>query len=152
MVSASQIRRRSAALPARQRSAVSNGKRLFVIRPGDTAWHRRFRDVLGQIISDLGGASELSEGQRQLARRAATLAVSCEKLEGEAAAGADIDLTVYGMLTDRLGRTFQRLGLRRHARDVTGTLGELIRADQAAERERLARHGDDAAVQEDAPP
>jgi hypothetical protein len=43
------------------RSAVTNGKRLHVVRPGDTAWARRFRDVLAEIISDLGGACLLRE-------------------------------------------------------------------------------------------
>ena len=36
-------------------SAVTNGKRLHVVAPGDTRWARRFRDILGQIIADLGG-------------------------------------------------------------------------------------------------
>src|SRR5262249_53347762 len=100
------------------RSAVTNGKRLHVVRPGDTAWARRFRDVLGEIVSDLGGADLLSEGQRQLARRCATISIACEELEGEAAAGAVIDLELYGRLTDRLGRAFQRLGLKREPREI----------------------------------
>ena len=117
----SAARRRAVALPSRQKSAVSNGKRLHVVAPGDTRWARRFRDVLTQIIADLSGPEGLSEGQRQLARRAATLCIMCEKLEGEAAAGRDIDLEVFGKLTDRLGRCFLRLGLKRQQRDVTAT-------------------------------
>ena len=113
------VRRVSGRRPdASQRSAVTNGKRLHVVRPGDTAWARRFRDILAEIISDIGGRDGLSEGQRQLARRAATIAIACEKMEGEAAAGRDIDLDTYGQMTDRLGRCFHRLGLRRQARDV----------------------------------
>jgi hypothetical protein len=118
--------------PARkdQRSAVSNGARLHVIRPGDTAWSRRFRDVLFEIISDIGGPDAgLSEGQRQLARRAATICIQCERMEGVAAAGEDINLEDYGKLTDRLGRCFARLGLRRQARDVTQSFGQLLRED-----------------------
>src|SRR5205823_3008214 len=103
----------------RVRSAVTNGTRLHVVVPGDTKWARRFRDVLDQIIADLSGPDGLSEGQRQLARRATTIAIACERLEGEAAAGNEIDLEVYGTLTDRLGRCFQRLGLKRQARNVT---------------------------------
>src|ERR1700722_18252426 len=51
------IRATAGAKPARkdQRSAVTNGKRLFVVRPGDTAWSRRFRDILASILCDLGG-------------------------------------------------------------------------------------------------
>jgi hypothetical protein len=120
-VSLSIVRPTAGDIPARkdQRSAVTNGKRLHVIRPGDTAWSRRFRDVLAEIVSDLGGADRLSEGQRQLARRCATLSIACEKMEGEAAAGTPIDLDLYGTMTDRLGRTFQRVGLERQCRDVT---------------------------------
>jgi hypothetical protein len=69
------------------RSAVTNGRRLHVVPVGDNAWSRRFRDVLGQIIADLGGPDGLSEGQRQLARRAATLSMECERLEVRAVAG-----------------------------------------------------------------
>lgn len=54
-----------------------------------------------------------------LARRCATIAIACEKMEGQAAAGEDINLEAYGQLTDRLGRAFHRLGLKRQARDVT---------------------------------
>ena len=130
------------------RSAVTNGKRLHVVRPGDTAWARRFRDVLAEIISDLGGADILSEGQRQLARRAATISIACERMEGEAAAGAAINLEEYGRLTDRLGRAFQRLGLERRQKDVGElTFGDYWRADQ--EEQRLAREAKEAAAAED---
>jgi hypothetical protein len=115
---ASAIRPSSEGRPARVRSAVTNGKRLHVVSPGDGKWSRRFADILGQIIGDMGGADLLSEGQRQLARRCATIAIACERMEGEAAAGNLIDLDVYGTLTDRLGRAFQRLGLERRQRDV----------------------------------
>jgi hypothetical protein len=116
----SAIRNAFDAKPPRCRSAVTNGKRLFVEGPGDTAWARRFADVLAEILSDThSNHGSLSEGQRQLARRCATIAIECEKLEGAAAAGAAIDLETYGQLTDRLGRAFQRLGLKRQPRDVT---------------------------------
>jgi hypothetical protein len=125
----------SASRRPRGRSAVTNGKRLHVIPPGDGKWARRFADVLAEIISDLGGVgSGLSEGQRQLARRCATIAIACERMEGEAAAGTEIDLDVYGTLTDRLGRAFQRLGLKRQPRDVGPTFSDLWRADQEERR------------------
>jgi hypothetical protein len=54
-------------------------------------------------------------------------------MEGEAAAGNEIDLEQYGTLTDRLGRCFQRLGLRRQPRDVTPTLSDLLREHEAAD-------------------
>lgn len=116
------------AQPAKGRSAVTNGRRLHVVSTpngNETKWARRFRDVL-VVISDMG-RDGLSEGQRQLARRAATISITCEKMEGDAAAGHDIDLEQYGRLTDRLGRCFARLGLRRQARDVGPTLSDVLR-------------------------
>jgi hypothetical protein len=110
----------------RLRSAVTNGKRLHVVAPGDGKWSRRFRDVLSEIISDIGGHDGLSEGQRQLARRATTISIICERMEGEAAAGHEIDLEVFGTLTDRLGRCFHRLGLKRQARDLGPTLSDFL--------------------------
>jgi hypothetical protein len=107
------------AKPKKCRSAVTNGSRLFVEAASDNKWRRRFSDILGEIVSDLGGAAGLSEGQRQLARRCATIALECERMEGIAANGGAIDVDSYGMMTDRLGRAFGRLGLRRQSRDIT---------------------------------
>jgi hypothetical protein len=124
---ASASRTAYAALSPRCRSSVTNGRRLHVDHIGDTKWNRRFRDVLSEIISDLGGPDQLSEGQRQLARRAATISLECERLESKAVADEAIDLELYGRLSDRLGRTFGRLGLKRVANDVTPTLETYLR-------------------------
>jgi hypothetical protein len=112
----------------KQRSKVSNGKTHFVEADGRGPWARRWRDVLGEIISDLGGLDILSEGQKQLARRCATIAIACERMEGEAALGNDINLDSYGTLTDRLGRALQRLGLKRQAKDITPDALEYAKA------------------------
>lgn len=116
------------------RSAVTNGKRLHVVRPGDTAWARRFRDVLHEILSDITGPEGISEGQRQLARRAATICIACERMEGEVAAGGEINLEAYGQMTDRLGRAFYRLGLKRqsnHGREDPSWLGRAWKQHEA---------------------
>jgi hypothetical protein len=121
---------RSAIAPrsATNRSRVTNGRGLFVEAiDGRSREARRFRDVVAEIVSDLGGPDTLSEGQRQLARRAAMLSVQCEVMEGNAVAGKAIDLETFGKLTDRLGRTFQRLGLRRKQRDVTPNLRDYLK-------------------------
>jgi hypothetical protein len=124
-----QARPAATTTPSHARSAVTNGRRLHVQPVGDTAWSRRFRDLVAEITSDLGGADLLSEAQRQLIRRCAMLSVECEKMESAGVAGATIDLESYGQLTDRLGRAFQRLGLRRVPRDVTPTLAEYLAAN-----------------------
>ena len=68
----------------RNRSRVTNGKSPFVESDGRGPWARRWRDIVAEITNDLGGGDLLSEGQKQLIRRAATIAVSCEKLEQKA--------------------------------------------------------------------
>jgi hypothetical protein len=118
------------------RSRVTNGKSNFVEEDGRSPWGRRWSDVYAQIISDIGGKSVqgaesqhddgLSEGQRQLARRATTISIACEKIEGEAAAGHEFDDDKYGMLTDRLGRCLQRLGIKRERRRGP-TLSDILR-------------------------
>jgi hypothetical protein len=60
---------------------VTNGKSLFIVGAQTSAAARRFADILGEVVSDLGGPDQLSEGQRQLARRGAALSLACEKLE-----------------------------------------------------------------------
>jgi hypothetical protein len=102
------------------RSRVTNGRKLFLPGvDGRSALARRARDIAAAIASDLGGHDHLSEAQMQLVRRATLIAVSCEQMEAKAAAGEQIDLDLFGKLTDRLGRALQRLGLRRIPRDVT---------------------------------
>lgn len=46
------------------------------------------------------------------------LSVRAELMEAEAVGTGGIDLQAYGSLTDQLGRVFNRLGLRRVAREV----------------------------------
>jgi hypothetical protein len=115
------------------RSKVTNGRSHFVEADGRGPWARRWRDVLAELLYELEprGADLLSEGQRQLARRIATLAIACERMEGEAADGREIDFIAYGALTDRLGRALQRLvalNKRRskELKDVAPTLAELL--------------------------
>ena len=70
------------------RSAVSNGTRLFCVDglDGRSQTARRFRDLVETIGNDLGGVDHLSEGQKQLIRRAATLSIMAEAMEADAVA------------------------------------------------------------------
>jgi hypothetical protein len=95
------------------RSKVSNGKSLFLQPDGRSRTSRRFRDIAAAIASDLGGVDGLSEGQKQLVRRCALVSVECEKMEARSVEGKEIDLDLFGALTDRLGRCLQRIGLKR---------------------------------------
>jgi hypothetical protein len=126
------IRTRPAIYKPMARSRISNGKDILEGIDQRSAAARRFRDVLTNIYGDLGGLELLSEGQCQLARRCATISIACERMEARAVSGQDIDLEVYGTLTDRLGRAFSRLGLKRVARDVTPRLSDIIRQGREA--------------------
>ncbi len=42
---------------------------------------KRLKDILDQIVADLGGADMISEGQRRLCRRTATLSIQAEAME-----------------------------------------------------------------------
>ena len=111
-------------------SKVTNRNALFLERvDGRTAWPRRFRDLLELHHTDLGGHDRLSEGERQIVRRIATLEVELERMEGEfAVAGtADVEkLDVYIRASGSLKRLLEAVGLRRRHRDVTPTVAEWV--------------------------
>jgi hypothetical protein len=119
-----------AGMSRHHRSRVTNRTKLFAVEgmDGRTGQARRYRDILTQIECDVGGIDNLSEGQRQLCRRAATLSFTAECMEVDAVAGNAFDIDLFGQLTDRLGRCLQRLGLERKARDVTPTLQSYLAA------------------------
>ncbi len=105
--------------PPATRSRVTNSSALFLDGvDGRSALARRFRDVLGEIVADMGGVEVTSEGQRQLARRVATLAVQAEQMESEWAAGGELDIDTYVVLVNALGRALGRIGLRRRPKTV----------------------------------
>src|ERR1700736_1246999 len=116
----------SALTPSRKamgRSRLSNGAKLLPMTDGRSATARRFKDLVEDIAADLGGKDHLSEGQRQLIRRAAMLSAESERMEVLAARGeAEFDIDLYGMICDRLGRLFGRLGLERKSKDITPDL------------------------------
>jgi len=71
----------TAPTPPARRSRVTNGA-LFVEGDANSAWSRRFRDLVAGHASDLGGMDILSDAQVSLVRRAATLELTCEQIEG----------------------------------------------------------------------
>jgi hypothetical protein len=122
-----------ASRPRAHRSAVSNGTKLFCVAglDGRSQTAMRFRDLVKGMENDLGGSNRLSEGQRQLIRRAATLSIMSESVEADFIRNLAFDSEAYGVLCDRLGRCLQRLGLERVSRDVTPTLQSYLQARAA---------------------
>ena len=85
------------------------------------------------IVTDLGGQSELSTAELQLARRCAQISVACEQMDQKAAQGETYDLTCYGMLTGDLARALKAIGLKRVPRDATPTLWSYLEAARELE-------------------
>jgi hypothetical protein len=113
------------------RSRVSNGKDLFLEGvDGRSVLARRYRDILAQLVSDLGG--DPSEAQSIIARRAATLAVWCEQAKAGVARGEKLDIGEFTTATNTLRRLLNDLGLERRMRDITPTIDSYLAKPQAS--------------------
>jgi hypothetical protein len=121
------VEERSPARAKRPRSAVTSGRRQFVTGNPNSAWARRFHDLIQGHVSDLGGRSIMSEAQFALCKRAAGLECELEQMEGRMSQGEEISLDAYGRAASHLRRILETLGLQRRARDVGPTLGEILR-------------------------
>jgi hypothetical protein len=91
---------------------------------------RRFRDVANGIMTDLGGADELSVGEFQLVRRVAYISVMCDLLEAKPATEL-AEIALHATLTSHLARTLKVLGLKRVPKDVTPSLQDYLDARAA---------------------
>lgn len=93
-------------------SCAAGGRRLFVEQPESTKWRRRWTDLYTSISNDLGGNhKDLSEAQRQLVRRVATLCVESEKMEHLSILGEPFPIELYCSMASRLAYLFQKLGI-----------------------------------------
>ena len=103
------------------------GSRNTSYTPPQALTIRRFRDLVGGIVRDLGGSDELSTGEMQLARRCAYISTMCEIMEAKPIMEV-AELATYGTLTSHLARSLKLLGIKRQLRDVTPTLRDYIQA------------------------
>src|SRR6478672_7710647 len=62
------------------KSKLTNGATLPGV-DGRSSWVRRLRDLMALHLSDLGGEAAVSEAEKSIIRRAATLTVVLERLE-----------------------------------------------------------------------
>ena len=114
-------------LPARTRSRVTNHKDLLPGLDGRSAAARRFRDLGGSYIADMGGVDCCSEIRLGLIRRLASTTVMSEQLEAQMVSGKAIDVQTLCQLASTCMRIATRLGLERRQRDVSPSLGEILR-------------------------
>jgi hypothetical protein len=122
------------------RSRVTNGRSLLPKgADGRSLWVRRMRDLLALHLNDLGGEDAVSEGEKAIVRRAATIIVALERMEfkfatqGEASTS---ELETYQRLSNTLRRLLQAVGLERRSRDITPTLDQYL----ASKRKRPPRN------------
>jgi hypothetical protein len=112
--------KRSTSRAQRPRSAVTSGRQLFIEGDPNSAWSRRYHDLVVGHCNDIGpGPDRLSEAQLSLVRRAAAIECELERLDALLSTGAEVNLDSYGRAASHLRRLFETLGLERKARDVT---------------------------------
>ena len=108
----------------RARSRISNGATFLDGVDGRSGLARRYRDILSELIRDLGG--DPTGAQSAIARRAAALCVWCEVAEAAMAAGDEVDIGEYGTAANAMRRLLVDLGLERRAKDVTPSLASYL--------------------------
>jgi hypothetical protein len=111
----------------RTRSRLTNHRGLLPDLDGRSAGARRFRDLVGQIVTDQGGLDLMSESRIQLVKRFAAACVLAERMESRLANGDAIDIAEHALLCSTLARISIRIGIDRIARDVTPTLSQVLR-------------------------
>ena len=111
------------------RSRISNGSAILPGVDGRSTWVRRLRDLIGLHLSDLGGDGAVSEAERSIVRRAATLTVELERLEAVFAVAGEAQadqLDLYQRTANSLRRLLESVGIERRPRDVTPTLSQYL--------------------------
>ena len=117
------------------RSAKTNGTRLLDGCDHRTSRMRRFRDLIVTHVGDLGGEDACSAAELSLIRRASLLTLELEVLESKFEQEGEASLKqldAYQRTANSLRRLLQTLGLQRRAKDVTPTLGQILREGQHA--------------------
>ena len=93
------------------RSAMTNGRRLHLVRPsGWTAEGRRFQDLVEALTEERGGAAALDVARQEAIRMYALLSVERSRIEVDMASGRPVDAEHYGRLCDRADRQYRRMG------------------------------------------
>jgi len=111
---------------AQARSRLSNGRDVLPDVDGRSVVARRYRDIIGTVVSDQGGAEHLSEARLQLIRRFSAASVLAEQMEARLARGEEINIQEYSLLVSTMVRVAQRIGIERRARNVTPSLGQYL--------------------------
>src|SRR5262245_58738123 len=104
--------------PKRAFSAVTSGRKLLLKGDVNSAWSRRYRDVITALTSDLGGRGLIGEAKAALIRDCAALEIVLEKMRGRMSEGQNVDAEAYARIAAHRRRLLETLGLERVARDI----------------------------------
>jgi hypothetical protein len=113
------IQRAITGVNSRKRSAVSSGRKHFIDGNPNSAWTRRYHDLVVGHISDAGGMELVSEAKLAIIKRCAGLECEIERLEAKLSRGESVNLDEYGRAASHLRRLFESIGIERRPRDVT---------------------------------
>jgi hypothetical protein len=108
---------------------------MFVDGDGNSAWSRRYRDLVAGHVADLGGRDMLSEAELSLIKRASAIECELEWMEGRLSRGDSIDLDLFTRSASHLRRILETLGTGRRPRDVTPVAPGTLPLDVVYRRE-----------------
>lgn len=114
-------------------AATRLGTQGTVLQGVDMRTHggRRFKELCADLVHHLAG--DPTAPQLAIIRRAAALAVWCERQETSQASGGDFDVQAFTTAANTLRRLLSDLGLERRMRDATPTLDQYLRDREASQ-------------------
>jgi hypothetical protein len=116
--------------PKKLRAAVSN--RLFEVPglDGRKPSARRFRDLSENFADALGGAANLSDGQRMLVQRAAGITVAAEGARARLMCGEHVEIGELVKLENLADRAVRALRINLGAQPKARTLDDYLAGKQ----------------------
>ena len=107
-------------------SKVTSGAELLPGIDGRSTTARRYRDLVVHLITDQGGADNISEVRAALIRRFAAAACLAEEIEARVCRNEQIDLDDHAQLVSSLVRLANHLGLERIPRTIGSYAAEIL--------------------------
>jgi hypothetical protein len=113
---------------------------MFVDGNGRSPWARRWKDLCELHARDISpsGGIHLSEAQKSLIRRTATIEIELEAVEGRLSEGKAQDLAVYATAAAHLRRLLETLGVERRAKVIPGLIDSTAQVEWSPLRSRWA--------------
>jgi len=126
------------------RSRLTNHRDLLPALDGRSSAARRFRDLVGAYIADMGGLDLCSEVKLTILRRLAAVVVRAEMLEAGLMTGEPVSVSELCSLASTAVRLSSRLGLERVPKDAGPTLTEYLAQfrEPVDDSEQEADHND----------